>query len=199
MGSLVARCGASINRVAIIRCDMEEICGEARSFVLEDDFAAKICLGLAQVYPGRKRQQVRDVLVFKVQLRSSGRVQNVVKLIGPLVFGKRSCQLVLEGGLESIHAHPPRMLGVFPRGMLFPMESAALHNGLEVLNRGTAPPNSGLCELGTQAGLVSVDGEPEDMVRGGSDAALGEQQIVGEEEGKDRGQLIRGAVSIRES
>lgn len=101
---------------------------------------------------------------------------------GARVVFERGLELVLQRGPERVNPDPARVCGNGDTGRVVTSCFDVLRQRLETAE---SAPDAGACEFGCEASFVALDGGAEAVGGGEGDAALGEEEIMYQEEGED--------------
>lgn len=91
-------------------------------------------------------------------------------------------ELVFERSFESVNPDPARVRGNWDTGRVVTPCLDVLRQRFETAE---AAPDAGACEFGGETGFVALDGGAEAVGGWEGDAALGEEEVVDQEEGEE--------------
>lgn len=101
---------------------------------------------------------------------------------GARVVFERGIELVLQRGLERVNPDPARVRGNGDSGCVVTPGLDMLGQRLETAE---TAPDAGACEFGREARFVALDGGAKAVGGGEGDAALGEEEVMNQEEGEE--------------
>lgn len=186
MSGFVPRGGTTVDNISLpclavrTRISDEQIRGEARRLVLEDNLTILVCRGTGEVDArGGHCNKIRDVLV-NVETRTVFIIlflRELRKGIDPPVRQKGRSQLLLQTGTEIIDPDPP---GIVISSVLdgFILLLLPGNSSLQLLHRRTSATDSRLDKLRLQPRLMSFHSLAKWMRSGGCDAIFREQVVM---------------------
>lgn len=136
MCRLVAWRRTPVDHVAVFLLQIQQVRGEARRLVLEDDLALCVRRSLAEVDPARQRKQVGDVGVLEVDFLAPARSQDVPNAVHLGIAAERAVQLRLERALDGVHPHPARVPALLSLFAIVGVKVAGVDRFAEGVERG---------------------------------------------------------------